>query len=214
MKPLRPIALAALLASCHSSPAPVAPTPVAPSQPPAQPAELDAAIAPVDAASVTASDDVPVDAPRVVTPHETLLRAVAAGTTPVADVIDPARGLTRVTYIEAPPSGEGRETIATHRLCGAAIARSAADVRRDVSAALEQAAAMESFECANDMCLVTGMEYAPTWRIYFARGDGGPLRIESIVQMSEAAMNEAWIRRATTYVDRARAAQRSPCPRR
>lgn len=173
-------------------------------------AEVDAATSDagaVDAATVA-------DAPREVTPQEAMLRAVVDGTTPITDLIDPARGVSRIAFVEAPPSGQGRENISARRLCGAAVGRAAGSLRDDLRAALAQAHDLEEIHCDARMCVVPGMEYAPVWRVYFAPGaDGGAPRIEAISQVSEATMGEAWMRRVEAHVDRALAAQHgAPCP--
>jgi hypothetical protein len=164
---------------------------------------------PVSDASTDA--EVRVDAVAM-TPEERLVRAFARGEIPIHDAVDPVRGLTVVHYLEAPPSGEGREDISNRRHCGTGLAQSADALRREFTSAVEQAEAMGGFHCSAGECLVTGMEYAPVWNFTFAQGDGGALRIESVVRASRALMNEAWVTRSQAYINRSLAASRArPC---
>lgn len=140
------------------------------------------------------------------------MRAFARGEVAVTDAVDLTRGLTVVHYLEAPPSGEGREDISNRRHCGAGLVQSADALRREFTAAVEQAEAMGGFQCSARECLVTGMEYAPMWSVTFVQGDGGSLRIESVVRASRALMNDAWVARSQAYIQRSLATSRArPC---
>lgn len=203
------LALCLVVASfaCRSA----APSPVPANAPAAIVVAPDAQPAPdvTPAPDVSAAVDAPQEAPRTVTAQERFLRALAAGELPAgAAVVDPAWGVTRVMFLEAPPSGEGRERIETHRDCGANAA-GGATVRAMISSALSQADHLETITCDASSCVVGGMEYAPTWYVRFRAGDGGTPVIESVVSVSEATMSEAWLARSRAYIDRALAEQRT-----
>lgn len=175
---------------------------------------VDAAIV-VDAATA-ASPDVAIaddasseqDPPD---PHLVRLRALAADDDALRAGIDAARGVTVIRYIEAPPSGRGREDLSNRHLCGATVTRALPSLRSALSAAIEQAGASESFSCDGDVCTVPGMEYQPAFHLYFV-SSGDALTLEAIAQVSEATMGEQWMTRATAYVTRSLTAARAhPC---
>lgn len=156
-------------------------------------------VAPADAAVE------PADAPRGVSPREALLRELAAGRQTVAAHSDPAQGVLVVEYVEAGPGPGGRAVRRARRLCGAAIARDR-ELPRMLRDAITQA---ESFElaCEGDACTVSGMEYAPVWRVTFA-GDA----VTSVMRLSEAALGEDYLAARDAYVRRQVDAQRArPC---
>lgn len=162
-----------------------------------------------DAFAADASED---DANEPPDPRLARLRAFADGSTPIAEATDPAHGLTVVRYLEAPPSGQGRETFTSQHHCGAALARELPALRRTLAAIVEQARDTESFDCRGGECVVRGMEYQPAWHVLFLDVQGQP-RIEAVMQVSEALMSEAWLSRATAFTERSLAAARArPCP--
>lgn len=194
-------------AACTTPRAQVSPPPPPPPVVAADvPAPPDAAPLPDVAPDASAAPDASPD------PRELRLRALANGSAPLADAIDPARGVTVVRHIEAPPSGQGRARITDQRLCGAALARALPAIRRDLAAAVEQADAGEGFFCdPAGTCVTPGMEYQPEWRVTFVDAQG-TLRLEAIAQVSVAALDEAWVDRANAHVARALAASRArPC---
>lgn len=147
-------------------------------------------------------------------PRGVLLRALAAGTAPLAQAIDPTRGVTVVRHIEAPPAGGGRARITDRRLCGAALTRALPALRRDLVEAVQQAGD-EPISCDEEgACHVSGMEYQPAWRISFVDVQGTP-RLEAIAQVSLAAMNDDWVDAVSAHIQRAVGAARGrPCPAR
>lgn len=171
-----------------------------------------------DAANATddapAADDAASDAPPARDPRLAWLRTLSNGGAPMTGATDPARGLTVVHYIEAPPSGQGGESISTQHHCGAALTRQLPALRQVLAAIVEQADANEAFDCNASECIVPGMEYQPAWHVLFVDVQGAP-RIEAVMQLSEAAMNEAWLARVNAYVTRSLTAARAhPCPQR
>lgn len=209
------LATLAALAACRSSRPPAPPPPSSPTTPPVQ-VQVDVSATPPPEVTPPASDasasvEAGTDA-SVMTPEERLVRAFARGEIAVTDAVDPVRGVTVVHYLEAPPSGEGREDISSRRHCGTGLTQSADALRRELTAAVEQAEAMGGFQCSARDCLVTGMEYAPMWNVTFVQGDGGSLRIEAVVRASRSLMNQAWVARSEAYVNRSLAASRArPC---
>jgi len=197
------LTLLPLLAACSRPPTVAsAPTP-APIVVPA-----DVVIPAPEPADVPAADATaePVDVPRPVSPHETLLRELAAGRQSIAAHADPAQGVLVVEYVEAGPGPGARAVRRARRLCGAAIARDR-DLPRMLRDAIAQA---EHFElgCEGDTCTVQGMEYAPVWRVTFA-GDA----VTSVMRLSEAAMSEDYLTTRDAYVRRQIDAQRArACP--
>lgn len=174
----------------------------------AAPVSSDAAS---DAASADAATDDAPTARAQPDPHLVRLRALAADDATLRAGIDPARGVTMIRYLEAPPSGEGREEHTSRRLCGATLARALPSVRRALNAAIEQSTANESFDCEGDVCTVAGMEYQPVHRLYFVT-TGDTITLEAIAQVSEAAMASEWLLRATDFVTRNLTAARAhPC---
>lgn len=171
----------------------------------------DAANAPDDAPP---ADATPSDAPPARDPRLAWLRTLANGGAPMTGATDPARGLTVVHYIEAPPSGQGGESISTQHHCGAALTRQLPALRQVLSAVVEQADANEAFDCNASECIVPGMEYQPAWHVLFVDVQGAP-RIEAVMQLSEAALSDAWLARVNAYVTRSLSAARArPCPQR
>lgn len=171
----------------------------------------DAANAPDDA---PAADSAPSDTPPARDPRLAWLRALANGAAPMTGATDPARGLTVVHYIEAPPSGQGGESISTQHHCGAALTRQLPALRTVLAAVVEQADANEAFDCNASECIVPGMEYQPAWHVLFTDVQGAP-RVEAVMQLSEAALNDAWLARVNAYVTRSLSAARAhPCPQR
>jgi hypothetical protein len=210
------LALASLLAAalaCSAQRASVAPVAVAPAPivvsdvPPAP----DVAAPDVSTAPDVAPAPEPPEPPN---PHIARLRALAAGTVALTDAIDPARGVTVVRHIEAPPSGRGRAQISDRRLCGVALTRALPSLRRDLAAAVEQMHE-DDRPCNEDgVCVMPGMEYQPEWRIYFVDVQGS-LKLEAIAQVSVAALSDEWVEAAGAHVSRALAASRArPCPQR
>jgi hypothetical protein len=170
-----------------------------------------AAVAPTvvaeDVPAAASPDDVPVavDAPSA---DAALLRSLADGSVDLAAHVDPAHGVVLVTYVEAPPSGEGRERHETRRLCGAAVGRDAA-LRARLRGAAERAGAEGGFLCDGDECLVPGMEYQPSYRLRLGRRADGARVLLGAIEMSEAAMGEQWLAPARAYVERAMTAARA-----
>lgn len=142
------------------------------------------------------------------TPLERLVRAVASGTTPVRDAIDPALGVSVVRVLEATPDGRLPERSSNRHLCGAALTRALPSLRADLVAAVQQAEQLESIACDTSECLVPGMEYQPAWRVRAVTSDGGVPRITVIALVSEATMGEAWLARVQAALTRASAAPR------
>lgn len=193
--------------ACRSTPTP-SPTPT-PAPAPVVDVVVADAVGPrdvptaQDAAPTTAAApaDAAADAHAPATPQEALVRALAAGTTPMTDAVDPARGLARISFVEGAPGGDGstpppRERVASRHVCGDAVAA----MRSDLQQAIGQGDSL-GIQCDAQGCVVSGMEYAPTWYIRFrAPSDGGTPRIASITEVSEASMGDAWTRRAEAYV--------------
>ncbi len=187
-------------------------------------ADVDARVE--DVVALPAVSDVPprpVDAataePAVVErespdPRGLLLRALAAGTVPLSQAIDPTRGVTVVRHIEAPPAGGGRARISDRRLCGTALTRALPALRRDLVEAVQQAGE-DAISCdAEGVCHVSGMEYQPAWQISFVDVQGTP-RLEAVAQVSLAAMNDDWVDAVNAHIHRAlRTARGRPCPAR
>lgn len=141
----------------------------------------------------------------------TLVQRVLADESALATSIDPARGLVLVRYEEAGPQG-GREVRTQSHVCGAQLARKAADVRRMLQRATEQAPP-EEWTCSAAECVAPGMEWTPTIYIRFARSAEGTLVLTGVISVSEAALGEPWLTNARTYVERAiAAAEARPCP--
>lgn len=195
------VLLAALAGACgrrqqegppvRPPPAAVAPTVVAEDVPPA-----------------ASPDDVPVAVDAPPSADAALLRGLADGSVDLAAHVDPAHGVVVVTYVEAPPSGEGRERHETRRLCGAAVGRDAA-LRARLRGAAERAGAEGGFLCDGDECLVPGMEYQPSYRLRLGRRADGARVLLGAIEMSEAAMGEQWLAPARAYVERAMTAARA-----
>lgn len=176
---------------------------------------VDAAVVIADAAADAAPDVAVTDAAASEQdppdPHLVRLRALAADDNALRAGIDATRGVTVIHYIEAPPSGQGREDLSNRHLCGAAVTRALPSLRSALNAAIEQAGANESFSCDGDVCSVPGMEYQPAFHLYFV-SSGDTLTLEAIAQVSEATMGEQWMTRATAYVTRSLTAARAhPC---
>jgi len=212
------LALSSLVAAalaCGSQRAPVAPASAPPAPvvvadvpPPSDVAAPAPDVAP-DAAPDAAAPDAAAPDPRALR-----LRALADGSVPLAQAIDPARGVTIIRHVEAPPSGRGRARISDQRLCGAALTRALPAIRRDLAAAVEQAGE-DAIACGADgTCIVPGMEYQSAWQIYFVDVQG-TLRLDAVAELSIAAMNGEWVDAVNGHVTRALAAARQrPCPQR
>lgn len=197
----------AALFACSAPRQTAAPSPVVEPAPPIVVAYPDAA--PVADASI--ADAAPSDAPAPVDPHIARLRVIATDRAALAAAIDPARGVTVIHYVEAPPSGRGREEHTSQHLCGVGLARALPTVQRALAEAVAQAEGIDAIDCANHECVVPGMEYQPAWHLYFVDMNGS-LQLEALAQVSEAALGEAWLTRARTYVTRGLAAARArPC---
>lgn len=208
------LSLAALLLACNSTR-----TPAAAPQPPPPPPPVDVPAAPPVVApgdsGVATSADVVTDAPPERSAQERFVRALADGSTAIADAVDPALGLTVVHYVEAPPQGHTHEDITNRHHCASALTQALAALQRDLHAAVVQADQLQGMDCTAAECVVGGMEYAPSWHILFAATDGGAPRIEALTLVSEAGMNGAWTTRATAYVTRSlTTAHAHPCARR
>jgi hypothetical protein len=130
--------------------------------------------------------------------------------------ISPTRGLTVVHYLEAPPSGRGRQRRENERVCPATFGRRAAALRQMLTAALARADAGQDIVCDASSCVIPGMEYEEARHFTFVvDGDAGSPTLESMEFVSEAAMPEPWLAAARAYRDRAIAAhRRAPCPAR
>lgn len=218
MSPRSLLALVVALFACSSTRAPQSA-----SQPVVAPAPIVAADVTVDDATpippthiltndTSADAGAPADAAPPPDPRLVRLRALANGTIPMTEATDPAHGLAVVHYLEAPPSGQGRETISTQHHCGAALRRELPALRRVLAAIVEQSDGNETFACDATECVVPGMEYQPAWHVHFLDVQGTP-RIEAVMQLSEATMGEAWLTRMNAYAAQSLSAARAhPCP--
>ncbi len=170
-------------------------------------AASDASIPATDAGTVVA-------APEPVDPLVAVIRALGAPNASLIDAIDPARGLSVINYIEAPPSGRGRQRISNDRHCGPALRRALPAVQRDIADFVQRMSDPADVECADGACTVHGMEYQPELTLRFATaGDGGTPKLESIEQLSVAALPDAWVTRARAHVTSSLASGRArPCP--
>jgi hypothetical protein len=149
------------------------------------------------------------DAPA--TPDAVLLRRLADGGEALAAHIDRAHGVVLVTFLEAPPSGRSGATRSSRRLCDTPDRE--AIVRARLREVVAQAAD-DDLRCDGDECLVPGMEYQPSYRVRFGRGDDGARTVLGVSQQSEAALGEPWLTQARAYVERAFAEARArPCAR-
>jgi hypothetical protein len=219
MSPRSLLAVVVALFACSATRAP---------QTAAQPVVVPAAVVAADVAVIadaspippthiltndtSADAGAPADATPPPDPRLARLRAFANGTIPMAEATDPAHGLAVVHYLEAPPSGEGSETISTQHHCGAALRRELPALRRVLAAIVEQSDGNDTFACDATECIVPGMEYQPAWHVLFLDVQGTP-RIEAVMQLSEAAMGESWRTRMNEYVARSLTAARAhPCP--
>jgi hypothetical protein len=179
----------------------VPPTIVLPAPPPPPPPIAADASTPRDAGAVI---------PRG---FEALLRAVAGGSVSPQSVIDPARGLLLVDFLEATPGPGSRETFTARHLCGESLRHIDGTVRSLLATAVRQSVDMEeAIGCQGMECSVDGMEYQAAIHVRFARRPSGEPVIVAIHRISEALMGEDWLARARRYVARQTADAQTPCP--
>ena len=120
-----------------------------------------------------------------------------------------------VRYLEAPPSGQGRETRTNERVCPAQLARRAGELRALLVRALARAADAHEIVCDGNECRIPGMEYEESRVFTFDVGDGGAMTLSAMRFVSEAAMPQRWLDAANAYHrSNFERLQRTPCPAR
>jgi hypothetical protein len=155
----------------------------------------------------------PTDAPSAdvaterAAPHPliAMIRSLAAPTSALEGAVSPSRGVSRIQYVEAPPSGNGRPRISAERYCAAAIGRASATLRADLAEFVQRIDSGTEAVCGDDgACVVPGMEYQPSLTVRFAAGgDGATQTLESFERVSLAALSADWTARARAHVERA-----------
>jgi hypothetical protein len=141
-----------------------------------------------------------------------LIRELATGLRPLAEVIDPERGLVRASTWNS--GAEDYVGPAPRHLCGTELVRALPDLRREL-AHLARGADGGSFECRNRPkaeCTLTEAvdEYSNVHHLVFRKSTGGRVVLESWIDLDEALTSDeskAEQRRwAAELVKRARAA--------
>lgn len=170
-------------------------------------------------ASASASDDAAsapaADAQAGPSPMERRLREMAASDEAFSAGISSTRGLVVVRYLEAPPSGRGRETRTNERVCPAQLTRRVAELRGLLVRALARAPDPQDMQCEGNECRISGMEYEESRVFTFETGDGGAMTLSAMRFVSEAAMPQRWIEAADAYHrSNYERLQRTPCPAR
>jgi hypothetical protein len=150
-------------------------------------------------------------------PRLSLLKDVASKKTALKDVIDPARGVTTISFIEALPGDDDKPTkedIGSKHFCGPALTKELPALQAQIEDAVRRIADGEDATCTEQVCSVPGMEYQPSVYIYFAAAakEGGAPSIEAVALISEAALGDEWIQRSQVHVKKSLdAARAKPC---
>jgi len=145
-----------------------------------------------------------------------LIRELAADHRPLAEAIDPARGLVRASW---PNSGaEGAAIPRPRHLCGAALERALPGLRRE-QARLARTAPGGLFDCKNHPraeCVLSELvdEYSNHHHLVFRADAARGLVLESWIDLDESATSaESRIKQRRWAAALVRRARRAGCPR-
>jgi hypothetical protein len=138
--------------------------------------------------------------------------ALADGTVPVSDYVDPRLGVLWVRYLEEGGAEGSGETHSAERLCGADLT-AAQDRIRSFFVEMARRGEEEGLQCDLHQCRAGGMEYEPALYALFARDAAGRPRLEALLEKSEALLDDAWFEQMDAYVrPQVQAYRESACP--